>query len=147
MNLIFPRLGLAALAVAATIAFASPSLAEMVHFKASASGAQEVPSNDSKGSATVSATYDTATHMLTWQGSYTNLSGKAFAAHFHKGAPGKNGGVVVPLFSSKDSQSPFKGSAKLDAAQATDLMAGMLYLNVHTEAHKAGEVRGQLTKQ
>lgn len=142
----FPRLGFAALAAAAALAFASPSLADMVHFKASASGAQEVPPNASKGSATVTATYNTADHMLSWQGSYSNLTGAPFAAHFHKGAPGKNGGIAVAIFGNKDAKSPFKGSKTLTDAQAKDLMAGLWYLNVHTAAHKAGEVRGQLTK-
>lgn len=142
----FPRPGLAALISAAALAFASPSLAEMVHFKASANGAREVPPNDSKGTATVNATYDTETMVLTWEGTFENLSGKAAAAHFHKGAPGKNGGVVVPLFGGENARSPFKGSKKLTAGQARDLMDGQFYLNLHTSAYKAGEVRGQLTK-
>lgn len=146
MTTTFPRLGLAALACAAALAFASPSLADMMTFKATASGAQEVPPNDSKGTATVTATYNTADQMLTWQGTYSGLSGPAAAAHFHKGAPGKNGGVVVPVFAGKTAGSPFKGSKKLTQDQAKDLMAGLLYLNIHTAAHKAGEVRGQLTK-
>ena len=146
MTTTFPRFGLAALACAAALAFASPSLAEMMHFKASANGAQEVPPNDSKGTATVNATYNSANQTLSWDGTYSNLSGPAAAAHFHKGAPGKNGGVVVPVFAGKTAKSPFKGSKKLTAEQAKDLMAGLLYLNIHTAAHKAGEIRGQLTK-
>ncbi len=146
MTTTYPRLGLAALACAAALAFASPSLAEMMHFKASASGSQEVPANDSKGTATVTATYNTADHMLSWDGTYSGLSGKATAAHFHKGAPGKNGGVVVPIFAGNTAKSPFKGSKKLTAEQAGDLMAGQLYLNIHTAAHPPGEIRGQLTK-
>ncbi len=146
MTTTFPRLGLAALACAAALAFASPSLAEMVHFKASANGAQEVPPNDSKGTATVNATYNSADQMLSWDGTYSNLSGKATAAHFHKGAPGKNGGVVVPIFAGNTAKSPFKGSKKLTAEQAGELMSGQLYLNIHTAAHPPGEIRGQLTK-
>jgi len=141
-----PRPGLVVLGAAAALVFASPSLAETINFKAGANGSQEVPPNDSKGTATVNATYDTATMVLTWQGTFSNLKGKATAAHFHKGAPGKNGGVVVPLFGGDDARSPFKGSKKLTAEQAGDLNAGMLYLNLHTDAHKAGEIRGQLTK-
>ncbi len=83
---------------------------------------------------------------LSWDGTYSGLSGPATAAHFHKGAPGKNGGVVVPLFAGKTAKSPFKGSKKITAAQAKDLMAGDWYLNIHTKAHPPGEIRGQLTK-
>ena len=146
MTTTYPRFGFAALACAAALAFASPSLAEIVHLKATASGAQEVPPNDSKGTATVNVTYDTASQMLTWDGTYANLSGPATAAHFHKGAPGKNGGIVVPLFAGPTAKSPFKGSKKITAAEGSDLLAGQLYLNVHTAAHPAGEIRGQLTK-
>ena len=42
--------------------------------------------------------------------------------------------------------SPVTGSATLTDAQAADLMGGRLYTNIHTEANKAGEIRGQLTK-
>ena len=42
--------------------------------------------------------------------------------------------------------SPFEGSATLTEAQATDLLAGKWYVNVHTEANKGGEIRGQVTK-
>lgn len=142
----FLRLGLAALISAAALACAAPAHAEMVHFKASANGAQEVPPNDSKGTATVNATYDTDTMVLTWDGTFSNLKGQPTAAHFHRGVPGKNGGVVVPVFAGESAKSPFKGSKKLTAEQAKELMAGLLYLNLHTSAYKAGEIRGQLTK-
>ena len=32
------------------------------------------------------------------------------------------------------------------AAQAAAMMAGNTYVNIHTAAHKGGEIRGQLTK-
>ncbi|MGA7734953.1 MAG: CHRD domain-containing protein, partial [Pseudolabrys sp.] len=38
------------------------------------------------------------------------------------------------------------GSATLTDTQAEDLMAGRWYVNIHTTTHKAGEIRGQVTK-
>ena len=35
---------------------------------------------------------------------------------------------------------------RLESAQAADLLAGRWYVNIHTVANKAGEIRGQLTK-
>jgi CHRD domain-containing protein len=34
----------------------------------------------------------------------------------------------------------------LSDAQVADLMAGMYYVNIHTDAYPAGEIRGQLVK-
>ena len=131
-------------AIAVLLAFASPSYAETVQFKADLKGSTEVPPNQTTGSGTVTATYDTSTKQLTWDGSYSGLTGPATAAHFHGPAePGKNAGVAVPI---TPATSPLHGSATLTDAQASDLMAGSWYVNIHTEANKGGELRGQLMK-
>lgn len=132
-----------ALLCATTLAFALPAKAEMMNFKASLSGAEEVPPTQTSGKGDVTATYDTASKKLSWKGSYSGLSGPATAAHFHAAEKGKNGGVAIPI---APATSPLDGSATLNDQQAADLMAGKLYVNVHTEANKAGEIRGQLTK-
>lgn len=138
------RSAAAAFALAATIAVASPAFAAMVNMKADLKGATEVPPNDSKGSGSVTATYDSASKKLTWKGSYSGLTGAATAAHFHGPAPaGKNAAVMIPINPHGPS---FEGSATLTDAQAKALMDGDLYVNIHTAAHKAGEIRGQLMK-
>src|SRR5205085_3217812 len=103
------------------IALACPAGAEMVNVKAAMSANTEVPPNSSKGTGTLTATYDTSSKKLSWKGSYSDLSGPATAAHFHSGEPGKNGGVAVPI---TPNTTPFEGSATLTDAQAADLMAG-----------------------
>ena len=134
---------IATLALAACFAV-SPVLAETVTLKGTMAAASEVPPNDSAATGTVTVTFDTASKKATWQGTYSGLSGAATAGHFHGPAdPGKNAGVAVPITASS---SPFQGSADLTDAQAADLLAGKWYVNVHTEAHKGGEIRGQLTK-
>ncbi|HXQ83467.1 MAG TPA: CHRD domain-containing protein [Xanthobacteraceae bacterium] len=131
-------------ALALLLAFASPSFAETVKFKADLKGSSEVPPNQATGSGSVTASYDTASKVLTWDGSYSGLSGPATAAHFHGPAdPGKNAGVAVPI---TPATSPLHGTATLNDAQASDLMGGRWYVNIHTEANKGGELRGQLTK-
>jgi hypothetical protein len=143
-------LGYAAGTAAGAVLLSStkPSQAAPMKFKADMSGASEVPPTTTSGKGALTASYDPATKMLTWEGNFSGLSGPATAAHFHGPAEaGKNAGVVVPI-SEKDKPftSPFKGSATLTDAQAGDLEKGMWYVNVHTEANKGGEIRGQVTK-
>ena len=127
---------------------ATPSRAAPINFKATLNGATEVPPNQTTGSGTVTASFDPATKELTWSGSFSGLSGPATAAHFHGPAePGKNAGVAIWISEKgKTLDSPFKGSATLTDAQASDLQAGLMYTNVHTAANPGGELRGQLVK-
>ncbi len=134
---------LTGLAATAVIALAWPAMAEVVNLKAAMNAASEVPTNPSKGTGTLTATYDTASKKLSWKGSYSDLTGPATAAHFHSAEPGKNGPVAVPI---TPPTSPLEGSATLTDAQAADLLGGKWYVNVHTNANKGGEIRGQVTK-
>lgn len=112
-------------------------------FKATLNNASEVPPTTGSGTGTGTATLDTATDTLSWDVTYSGLSGPALAAHIHGPAePGKNAGVVVPFTGSL--ASPIKGSKKLTPAEVGDLDAGKYYINIHTATHKGGEVRGQL---
>jgi len=138
------RSALAALACAAALVIAGPSMAADVNLKADLKASSEVPPTDSKGSGSLTATYDTASKKLSWKGNVSGLSGPATAAHFHLAEPGKNGGVVVPIAGAD--KGTFEGSATLTDAQADELLAGKWYVNVHTAANKGGEVRGQVTK-
>ena len=137
------RIMLATLALGSAIAFAGPAFAEKM--TATLNGASEVPPNASAGKGTADIDYDAATKKLTWKLTYSGLSGPATAAHFHGPAePGKNAGVVVAIPGA--TASPAEGSATLTDAQAADLMAGKLYVNIHTAASPGGEIRGQVTK-
>ena len=136
---------LAMLALGTTVAFTGPAFAEKM--KATLDGKSEVPANTSAGTGTADIDYDAASKKLSWKLTYSGLSGPATAAHFHGPAePGKNAGVVVPVFQGPTAKSPFEGSKALTDAQAADLMAGRWYFNIHTDANKAGEIRGQVKK-
>ena len=41
---------------------------------------------------------------------------------------------------------PAKGTATLTDAQAADLQGGRWYINIHTNANRGGEIRGQVLK-
>ena len=144
MTSIILRSSLAAIACAGVLGLAIPSMAATTTFKAALSGKSEVPPNTTAGTGEVTATYDSTTKKLTWKGTYSGLTGPATAAHFHGPAPdGKNAGVMIPI---SPASSPLEGSATLTDAQAKALMSGDVYVNVHTAANKAGEIRGQLKK-
>jgi len=130
----------ATLALGAAIGFAGPACAEK--FKVTLDGKAEVPPTTSSGTGTADLDYDAASKKLSWKISYSGLSGPATAAHFHAAEAGKNGGVAVPI--PNIASAPAEGSATLTDAQAADLLAGKYYVNIHTAANPAGEIRGQV---
>jgi len=122
-----------------------PARADTQSYKAALNGASEVPATTSKGTGTAEMTYDTASKKLTYKITYSGLSGPATGAHIHGPAEaGKNAGVAVPFAAPA---SPIEGSATLTDAQAADLAAGKMYINVHTADNKGGEIRGQISKK
>jgi len=136
------RLLAAFVAVSALIATA-PAVAEVIHFTAKLNGASETPPNDSKGVGEAQVTLDTKAHKISWKVTYSGLTGAATMAHFHgPAAVGAAGPVAIPLTPPLDS--PIKGSADITDGQIGDLRANLWYVNVHTAAHPAGEIRGQL---
>ena len=132
------------LACGISLSCADPSLAAMVDLKADLKASNEVPPNESKGTGSVTATFDSDSNKLTWKGTVSGLIGTVTAAHFHAAEAGRNGAVAVPIIGADNGS--FEGSATLTDTQAEDLMAGRWYVNIHTTTYKAGEIRGQVTK-
>jgi hypothetical protein len=65
-------------------------------------------------------------------------------AHIHEAPAGKNGPVIIPLEKKGDNEWAVPANAKLTDAQYKAYMAGDLYVNVHSDAHKGGEIRAQI---
>jgi hypothetical protein len=109
--------------------------------KVTLSGAQEVPpvQTSATGSGTITVNDDKSV-----SGSVTTKGVKGTMAHIHEGAPGKNGGVAIPLEKKSDNEWAVPAGAKLTDAQYKSYKAGDLYVNVHSDANKGGEIRGQL---
>jgi hypothetical protein len=146
MNATYVRPALAVAALSTVLFTGLPAFAEMVSYKADLKAASEVPPNDSKATGAVDATYDTTSKKLTWTITDAGLTGPATAAHFHGPAEaGKNAPPAVTI--AAPATSPIKGEATLTDAQASDLQGGRWYVNVHTEANKGGEIRGQVMKK
>src|SRR5690349_23369286 len=65
-------------------------------FKAHLTGKDEVPPTGSAGTGDGTVVLNTATNEITWNVTFSGLSGPAVAAHIHgPGAPGANAGVLV----------------------------------------------------
>jgi hypothetical protein len=125
---------------------AGPSAAATESFEVALSGAQQVPAVQTAGSGIARLRYDTATHVIEWKITYQGLSGPVTMAHFHgPAAAGKNGGVQIWLTrKGSPAESPITGSATLTPEQARQFAAGEWYINIHTQAHPGGEIRGQV---
>jgi hypothetical protein len=91
-----------------------------------------------------SGTYvvNTSGATLTWKLTFNRLTGKALAAHIHKGKPGKAGPVVVPLCG--PCRSGRVGKVNISKAVVSAIEGGNAYVNVHTAKNPAGEIRGQV---
>jgi hypothetical protein len=108
--------------------------------KVNLTGAEEVPPLTVPGSG--SGSFRVASDG-TITGSVTTKDVAGTMAHIHRGAKGQNGPIVVPLDKNCDTYTVPAGR-KLTPQQMDDLKAGNLYVNVHTNRNKGGEVRGQL---
>jgi len=108
--------------------------------KVSLTGAEEVPaaSTQAKGSGSFRVAEDG-----TVSGSVTTEGVQGTMAHIHQGAKGQNGPVIIPLTKSGDTYTVPEGR-KLTPAQMEALKAGNLYVNVHSDKYKGGEIRAQL---
>ena len=137
-------------AFAALLATASAGSAATFKFRGHLTCGGEVPPNNCGGTGTVTATLQTPSDHLTWTGSYRGLTGKVIGAHFHGPVSyvGNTSEQNAPIqIGTKGSLvSPFHGSAKISPTQAEDLRDGRYYFNIHTPAHPAGEIRGQMIR-
>ena len=97
------------------------------------------------GAFTVKLTHKGDKYTASWKLTFRNLSGKAVAAHIHKGKVGKAGPVLLSLCG--PCRSGAHGTASVPAAAATAMQKGLAYVNVHTAKNANGEIRGQVRKK
>src|SRR5262249_22553056 len=128
------------LAVAAT---AMSAQAQIDVLQASLFGGQEVPPTGSAADGIAVIFLDPTTNSIhfTIVHNVTSPTG----AHFHGTAfPGTNAPILIDIGAITGLTSPMVGQATLTAQQATDLLAGRWYVNIHSSTFSGGEIRGQL---
>ena len=125
----------------ATILFGGMSMVFAASDAVTLSGNDEVPpvTTSASGDGSVKVADD-----KTVSGSVTTKGMTATAAHIHEGEAGKNGPVVISLTKAGDDKWVVPDGAKFTDAQYESYKSGKLYVNVHSAAHKDGEIRGQL---
>jgi len=120
-------LGLASLAAASDLKLSGDNEVPPVKTMASGSGAITVAADGSVA------------------GSVKTSGIAGTAAHIHEAAMGKNGPVIVPLTKGGDGEWLVPAGTKLSSEQLKSFKSGGLYVNVHSDANKGGEIRAQIT--
>jgi len=88
-------------------------------------------------------------HQLDVLGSFLALSSPVATelrggAHIHQGGPNDNGPILYSLNVDGTVAGSIRGTFDLTDAQVKALEAGDLYVQIHSELHKPGEMRAQL---
>lgn len=117
-------------------------------FDAWVNGAQQVPSFDTPGIGLLSVKIPATLDEIWYDCVFTGLiGGMPEGAHFHEGAVGTNGGVVIDL---SDNIMSNRISGVITGSMVTpelinEFLEGNMYLNIHNEANGGnGEIRGQV---
>ena len=130
------------IALAAALLTLAAGTASAADVAVKLSGAEEVPPTPSAatGSGTITVKDDRSV-----SGSVTTAGVEGTAAHIHLAEKGKNGPPIITLTKGADGKSwSVPADAKLTDEQFAAFKAGHLYINVHSAAHKPGEIRAQL---
>lgn len=155
---LYARTYTALVAVASAGIFPFPVAAEEMKFMAELTGAAQVPPVESEAIGVADVTVDTEAMTVTWTITHDGLSGEPVAGHFHgPAAPEETAPPVIDLgegaygstldmqeAEGNEDESIMDGSAELTKEQLADLQSGRFYLNIHTEQHPDGEIRGQV---
>ncbi len=102
---------------------------------------QTVPVTASSATGNATCYLDPVTKVLTCEADVTGLQGAVYSAHLHRGIPGVNGATLATL---SGGPTHLSGAVGLSSAQIDEVRAGGLYVDVHTSAYPAGEVRAQV---
>jgi CHRD domain len=127
------------IAAIALIGHAGAALADEI--TVALGGNQEIPPVTTSGTGTGTLTVGPDKSI----GGKVTISGmNVTVAHIHEAAAGANGPIVIPLTKVSDNVWAVPAGAKLTDAQYEAYRASRLYFNIHSEAYKSGEIRGQI---
>ncbi|MBS0280124.1 MAG: CHRD domain-containing protein [Proteobacteria bacterium] len=117
--------------------------AETVSLAAQLFGSNAIPQNKSDAFGEGQFRYDGQTGKLDYYLTYDGTAPTRIDLH----GPARAGENAAPVLAFPLSASPLSGSVTLTKAQADSLLAGTLYVDMHSAAYAEGEIRGQIKKQ
>jgi hypothetical protein len=127
--------------LAATVLFFGCAAAFGADVKINLTGAEETPpvTTSATGKGTIKIAKDKSV-----SGTIKTTGIEGTAAHIHVGAPGVAGPPIITLTKGADGTWTVPAGSKLTEEQLSDFKSGKLYVNVHSDQHKPGEIRAQL---
>ncbi len=133
------RRTLGPLVAAAALLIALPAFAEKV--KVTLTGAEETPpvTTTATGHGTITINDDKSV-----TGTIRTKGIQGTVAHIHVGAKGESGPPIITLTQGPDGTWKVPAGSKLTDEQYASFKSGNLYVNVHSDQHKPGEIRAQL---
>ena len=148
------RTRVALLAAGLLILALAPVVRAAEVFETELSGANSVPPLDVDGTGEATVTISDDAQSVSWDVSYSGLTGPPTAGHIHVGAADANGPVMIPFATVTETgttgtfnAADYEGGEGLPAdwdGVLEAIRSGNSYVNIHTEANGGGEIRGQL---
>lgn len=131
---------------------AQAALAEVIVFEITLDSSSEVPAPVVAGftpSGTATVTLDTSLETVSVTGTYTGMTSNVTASHIHGLAGvGATASPIVTLTNAGGTTGTFSiTDASLSTAEVDGMIAGLTYINVHTDNNNPGEIRGQIVPE
>ena len=137
------RFALATLAFTACMLAGVSGIATAGEMRIKLSGDQEVPPVQTSASGSGTITVDDDKSI---KGKITVVDIKATGVHIHDAPTGKTGEPIITLEKTGENEWSIPSGTKLTDAQYDAAKGGGLYVNVHSNEHKGGEIRGQIKR-
>lgn len=134
--------------LAAACGIALGGLISAQTFEFTLDGSKEVPPVATPGTGTCTVTLNPISGDVQVLGTYTGLLADATAAHIHGPADTTGtAGVLIGLSVTGGTDGSVFGGGSLMPAQVNNLLAGLMYVNVHSSMFPDGEIRGQIVAE
>lgn len=137
------RIGASILLAAAATLIAQPAAAQIFYLTATLDGAQETPPVPTPATGNGCFVLDTTANTLSYHIVFSGLTSAENGAHIHGFAPP---GVPAGILFGLPPGSPKNGLINVTPAQATNILNGLTYVNIHTNNFGGGEIRGQIVQ-